>query len=872
MRKINRPFNSPDECRVFQSLFKFCVKKEIDVGTVKELLWDINAGPELVSFIRVIGNLNKIIQLANTCTFIGDDIVKSNTPWRKELGQLIENSHLLEEECGPQLTRTAPKISEVKANHPMKGICLGRNAVYAMLWNRADVDELRVVLEARVEALADKSSAFENIEKELAAFDKEYCLLQWHIFVTHKESIRSNNTIQSYFEHKDSSSYYIFDRGTLNSACKDVRDLGNGNKWPNLRVIKAARKTELFFHILKDQGFSQGSTESLKTLATKIIGGEWSLRSGGGSSRKRGSRRKSTAFYVEYGNDTVISHGYPGGDHQGGGEPRVRVLKEWTEIEGWVESDLSFEEQANDEFEENLVNIDCKKRSLDRDQIMAAIGFANKRRVLNQHLAIHYNIMNVAEVAECMHTLSNAFRDTGNSEIYKKSALLGIMMYWTGNLMKRFAGFTVVHGDGFVSDDVEIAYFVKDKLWRIKVPIYKASFKATHKERALCREGGEFLFFPDVWNLGDWLKQFKGGDVKDALVTPYKPSEFKKYEKAIKDIFKPLNDHGYRVSSGRLSSDLLMRLISASDPVCGVLITGQEHPAATTERHYSAPSIKFLLEIYLSVAYPLLKAIHKERYDSDHQKRNFKSHSNLVEKAGLKGVGADRCPTVSSVKQLLDRAKNKVAQINNLSEFHKAYTVYTTILIGFATGYRAVRNIRLDASCRDSHSESAWISDKDGADGYHTRRILLVSELEKHLVYYEEYRKKLFATWEVNYPQVLCPIESESPYLFFVDSENGSLINVSSASIKESLAELGYPLPLNSNRRFLRTELIERGCPYDVTQAFMGHWSSGQEPHNPYSCLSPQRERKMLKKYLIPLLAEIGFSAVQPRLAVFSDG
>lgn len=72
----------------------------------------------------------------------------------------------------------------------------------------------------------------------------------------------------------------------------------------------------------------------------------------------------------------------------------------------------------------------------------------------------------------------------------------------------------------------------------------------------------------------------------------------------------------------------------------------------------------------------------------------------------------------------------------------------------------------------------------------------------------------------------------------------------------------------NTHRRFLRTELIERRCPPEVIDAFLGHWQQGEEPYGPFSSFSARSYVETLRTYLEPLLAEIGLThAIASRIA-----
>ena len=67
---------------------------------------------------------------------------------------------------------------------------------------------------------------------------------------------------------------------------------------------------------------------------------------------------------------------------------------------------------------------------------------------------------------------------------------------------------------------------------------------------------------------------------------------------------------------------------------------------------------------------------------------------------------------------------------------------------------------------------------------------------------------------------------------------------------------------VNAHRKFIRTELTERGCPSEALAAFMGHWLRGEEPQDAYSTFCPAVYAQVLDEWITPLLRELGWSAL----------
>jgi hypothetical protein len=524
---------------------------------------------------------------------------------------------------------------------------------------------------------------------------------------------------------------------------------------------------------------------------------------------------------------------------------------------------------GQDDEEQVLVSLACSAHGSQRDQVMVAIGFAHKRAVLNQHLPIRYELMTLGEVASAMRTLGDAVKETSHKLPYRKAAAMGILMYWTGSDLERIRNLIVVPPGAHVADDVDIAYFLADNTWRIRVPIYKAKRKVPDGVASLCRPWGEHLRLPDLWSAHTFIRMIaekRETEDEGKIYKPFDGHNQKTYGKALNTIFEyQRSRQGKRITPARLGNDLFLRLLSWSDPVNALLITGKWHSSVSTARHYSTPSVKHLATLYREMAVGLVEKIRQEQYGDRPELASLPELPEEVLSRPNLGVGAAYCPSVAEVKGLLQRTTEALQRESRPLEYNNLYSIYTALVIGYCTGYRAVRDICLDESRRDPISQWAWISDKNDEKGSHTRRVYLAPVLEEQLKAYEAHRRVVLASWESHYPRVMRPEDEELPYLFLVNERRRRFVPVSSATMVGPLNELEYPLPLNANRKFLRTELSERGCPIDVLSAFMGHWSLGQEPHGNYSCLSPRHERRQLEKYLVPLLDEIGVKCIHSR-------
>ncbi len=834
----------------YKSLKQVCEQNDINIDNVNQLLWSINCEPNLSAFIRILQNLKFVIDAAKKNNWYPGDI-NIITPWFDEVIKLLNISHELVNECGDQLIK---KQSYSNGNfiHALYGELI-TYPLYAALWNRADVEQLR------------KQLIYEGVElKDIAEiqnqFTQDYLLIQWNILLIHiflfEEYVNKDNYLEI-GDHELSRGF----KNSLNDSCASIRKLSHAENYQILNRLVCHKTSIGFFLTLADSNY-QGVNDivrSIRRLAIKwkVSEGELKTRKSGSRRRNRGISKRRNSFYVELIDSIAISNTHSDDDSAG---HNIRTLSFWNDNDEWDDSDLAIEEAEDQSSEGLLVRPNCKKRGDIQEQVMAAIGAAHKREVLNQRLPISEGMLTIAEVADAMHRLLREARRTEHIN-RRRAAIFGILLYWTGAGFTRVRNLIVARNDNNISDEADFVYLADMKCWRIRVPIYKPKKKPTLDQKMICRKCGEYLFLPDMFGLFNLIELLLNVHPFSEMdeIKPFIMYQDRTYEKSLKDIFRGLDIKGFRVTPNRLSGDLYKRLLSQGDPMMAMAITGQSHQSSETIRHYSTPSSDQIADYYQAVVQNLLRKIKSERQLD----LGIQEISNAAHLRPRDCVGAEFCPTSSSVKAMLGRVRELISTAETYQAYHNYFAIYTALSISYCTGYRAVRGMQLDRSRRDIPRGFAWISDKNDAENYHTRIVWVPPILEQQLQAYEAHRRIIHATWEIHFPNVERP--SDIDYLFIVDHNQKKPVPISPATMAGPLAKLEYPLPLNSNRRWLRTELSERNCPIDVINAVMGHWSLGEEPFGPYSSFSPRYFKNQLEQSLQPMLEEINLRSIKSK-------
>ena len=229
-------------------------------------------------------------------------------------------------------------------------------------------------------------------------------------------------------------------------------------------------------------------------------------------------------------------------------------------------------------------------------------------------------------------------------------------------------------------------------------------------------------------------------------------------------------------------------------------------------------------------------------------------------------VGSRLCPSYDAVKDAITKLKDKIKDTVNpksIPEFirhHNLFTLYAVWHFSFATACRAIVTPYLYLSEIDQESGLGCLADKDDGRGYKSRLIWLARQIIVQMQQYESHLSALRAQLPSNAVMA-------APCYFFQDEDPEFYvpIEVRPKTLQPIMADfLDYPA--NFHRRFLRNELLERGCPVEVVDAFMGHWKAGEEPWAVHSSFSFAGYCAELNAYLIPFLKDLGLVPLKSSL------
>ncbi|WP_026843287.1 hypothetical protein [Citrifermentans bremense] len=346
------------------------------------------------------------------------------------------------------------------------------------------------------------------------------------------------------------------------------------------------------------------------------------------------------------------------------------------------------------------------------------------------------------------------------------------------------------------------------------------------------------------------------------------------YRRAMTTFFSP----GQRTERTRFSpamcSDYIFEKMMHSpggDIATAMLALGRQNYLGAVPLHYTSVKVRNLQERYVEVSRGVISECEAEKVPC----RGNATFEVLEGMGGDKRTGSRYCPHTETVSALVARLKRLISSgreelycKENLFSLHNRMVVYTTLMIGFGTGYRSVVDPFLRNALIDRSTGFAAINDKNIQSGSHSRILWVPDMVLQQLDNYHRHldamaRRILILNRQLHFAIRSSLEEAQYRAMLFILRRNMTEIPVHQR-ILEDLYEyrLDCSIPANSNRHYLRTLLLEDGCPVDVIDAFLGHWGHGQSPWGRFSALSPEHYKKSLQKHLLPILNQSGWEAV----------
>ncbi len=298
------------------------------------------------------------------------------------------------------------------------------------------------------------------------------------------------------------------------------------------------------------------------------------------------------------------------------------------------------------------------------------------------------------------------------------------------------------------------------------------------------------------------------------------------------------------------------------------LITSDDEGSAEPRMHYTRHDHDSLVAHYMRAAQSLAEKAHQLWKFCD----LFPLAPEIRKQVAECTVGCQFRVETSTLQNLITALQEELAirqselrSLDDIQRYHNAYTLYVWLFQSLTTTMRAIRspdrmlNVKKDWRVQHSHLP-AGLSDKDSDYEERARYVVIPKSLSIQLRHYQKHLAKYLAH---------CLHQSEAPEGFVIWEKHQKSYSVQPLSPKwlgEALKARGSNIPVNFHRAYLRSELIARGCPGEIIDAFMGHANRGELPFLRYSTFDYEKYRQQILGYLESIQTSLGLKAIASRL------
>ncbi|WP_404415041.1 hypothetical protein [Marinospirillum sp.] len=850
------------------------------------LLWLLHAPRDLLLLTTVLNNLSSALDAVfNAFEEKDQELLVEDLPISQNAIALISN-HLTNSEnqliaCDAFDIGAYVQGQDIDADshrHPLRGR-MSDFPIYAALMN-ASIDE-----------------------------EESFRILQGLVFLAHA-NLRNNFSNPQDYLINNPGTYKIKDiHSCVQQAGLFVRQFSVGDVDDDSQEVfdEPSSLTDLYQTITEREQDRQGEERERYKAGLSALFKKWlenyfvQLNSGsGGGKKRRKYRRKSSGWhdgFVRFGSGLIQENlkqdpeeAY-GPSSNGRYLSDIQLLSEQATVDDDQEHLITEQRQADLDIAENAVGGDLfiaeEPSTRSAGRLIIGNQIAHIIRA-NQLLSTNWAQATTWEIAELLKMCEGIIYDQDeyrSNQQRRETATIILLMLWTGSTLdKAVTGLRWVKGT--LPNPVPISYLFKgnsgDSCIRIKLTNASAKIKPNKKQLEYLHPREEFLNLPDPVGLGAAMRRAFVAQIDEIgsykLYTHKTPT----YRASLNSLLRLLPS-GHRLNEHKISMFLFHKIATetSGDVADAILTTSRYHPLGQTLLHYSSPEQKRQTELYVKTVKKIISELSMEGYDlrlpcSEGARQDTASlprperhdpvetSSAADEHAPATIVGSHFFPQKKCIQNLISTLKTQIkrapdpSDLDQVMSYHNCFTLYSNLMLGYATGYRAVKDPVLAEDDIDPETGLAVISDKDGPELYNARLVWIPDSVQKQLAHYQTHYSRLLP--------ILQHLDQEAynfnslqniPKLFLLDN-NLRWEPIRPKTLKP-LLESTFPLPININRRFLRTTLRARGCPAEVVDGFMGHWGRGQEPWGEHSTLSTHDYLETLKPHITAIQQELGF-------------
>ncbi len=845
----------PNKSNDHLSLRKLARDAGLPEWKVREFLWLINGHHKLFSFFLICHNLQLVLKELGTTEL--NCLDKYGIGWWPELiAWILINRTKIEFALGTHV------IADVRSHyeHPMAYNGLSRNGIYAIFCNTHKYQDLQ----------------------------SYFNLLIGHLLLSHIQTVRKFIPLH-YYETYDGQKEILYEIRPVYYATLGLRWLSETKDVAIFPLNPEDQHEDFIKNLLKIKFDRNERLNNFLCGYRNFIANNLNTKKSYKKNHNGKGRGEVQDGYVGLSSETAINIDFEDNDDPFDDWGQLELIPQYKAIANLSEDakDALAQgvpiEELTDNTELALPESDCKnKRKGLGAQILSAKGKHRHLKMANQQLPWAYSIMSSNEVFSLLTELEKEFvrlrkKPDWNDEDHRLAETVALIsiMFWTGSSLERSAKTVFISTANNPRIDLGLYKYTPDHQktkkisyeWRVRtyIPEYADN---NDEPKLIVRERKDYLYLPDIGSASVKFCAVADKNNKDIPNIVFSRSEHD-YRNDINNFLVKI-PFGNRLTIKKIENYFFARIATTTGNVSiAASITGRNDYLNNSRAHYFTPRINFLRKTYTGIA---LSTLSYSPLRVNNQL--LTSESRLENKIISLHVGSKNFIKINSLKNAICIIKNDLDQLAKTYEvsfeaYHNIFTLYTILMFAYATGCRAVISPLIRYAEIDLETSLAVIADKD--DEYHSksRPIWLPSCVLEQIVLYEDHCHKLRLQLEKNFTHQENSKNPDSDIpCFFMNA--GKTEEVKPSTVRLHL-EKYLPVPANAQRVFMRTHLIEAGCPSDIIDAWMGHWHQGEEAWGKFSTLSYYSYVATIKKHIPPLLLELGFETISSILNSRND-
>ena len=509
-------------------------------------------------------------------------------------------------------------------------------------------------------------------------------------------------------------------------------------------------------------------------------------------------------------------------------------------------------------------------RPTQRDLAFQAKQASNRQALHNQLNWLAWSELSPFDLSILSEYLSGKLEIANRPALEKQVKVCLSFMFWSSSSLERAAKLPIFPTGQPAVNSPEGVYWREGHAPLVR--LYSPGPSLAHspvKRSTLAHAVNQFchLPLPDIAcaTLSSNLPELSASSEPVSILSAGAPAEdsIKSLTNQARQILGQLNrSHGCRLSLGRISHCLEHALSRwrGEDLPSAMLYFGFREERPVTRIHYTLAPVRRMEAAYRRSCSDLMaKAGHPVTFHPGYTNE----HVN---------VGTPFSPLPETVQKLASNLREAVEvsrprskSLPSIVNFHNHFAIYTACMIAFATGYRAIHDPSFEWADIDLETGLAIIADKNIDAFYNTRLVWIAPACLEQLRHYQQHLMTIYDLFHLKCPPVFQLVKDHSAFgrplnLFFLHSDLERIELLRPGVLHTLLKTLHkHDLPINSNRHYLKGQLLESGCSPEIIEAFLGHWGIGQEPWTCLSGLHPLDFRNELQKHLVPVLQRDGW-------------